>query len=99
MKNMKLSKAYEPKKYEAKIYQLWEENNAFAPKNRGSDKHFSVVVPPPNANGDLHIGHGLNMTIMDVATRYHRMRGEASLFLPGADHAGFETWVVYEKQR
>ena len=95
---MKLAKAYEPQKYEDKIYKLWEEKSAFTPKNRGSNKHFSIVVPPPNANGDLHIGHGLNMTIMDILTRYHRMKGEASLLLPGADHAGFETWVVYEKQ-
>lgn len=95
---MKLDKAYEPQKYEKKIYQLWEEQGAFTPKNRGSDKNFSIVVPPPNANGDLHIGHGLNMAIMDIATRYHRMKGEASLLLPGADHAGLETWVVYEKK-
>lgn len=95
---MKLAKAYEPHKYEHKMYRLWEEQGAFTPKNRGSDKNFSIVVPPPNANGDLHIGHGLNMTIMDALTRYHRMKGEAALLLPGADHAGFETWVVYEKQ-
>lgn len=96
--DMKLAKAYEPHKYEEKIYKLWEKAGAFTPINRGNDGAFSVVVPPPNANGDLHIGHGLNMAIMDVLARYHRMTGEATLFLPGADHAGFETWVVYEKQ-
>lgn len=95
---MKLTSAYEPHKYEDKMYKLWEEKSAFVPQHRGSDKSFSIVVPPPNANGNLHIGHGLNMTIMDVASRYHRMKGEAALYLPGADHAGFETWVVYEKQ-
>lgn len=95
---MRLSKAYNPAKHEPDIYALWEKTNSFVPKNRGSDKNFSIVVPPPNANGNLHLGHGLNHTIMDIAVRYHRMKGEASLLLPGADHAGFETQVVYEKQ-
>lgn len=95
---MKLNKAYEPAKHEDIIYKLWEKHDAFAPKNRGSEDSYSIVVPPPNANGDLHIGHGLTLAIEDIAVRYHRMKGEASLLLPGADHAGFETWVVYEKQ-
>lgn len=95
---MKLSKAYEPQKHEDKIYKLWEEQQAFVPKNRGSKESFSIVVPPPNANGNLHMGHGLTLGVEDIAVRYHRMKGEASLLLPGADHAGFETWVVYEKQ-
>jgi valyl-tRNA synthetase len=95
---MKLDKAYDPHKYEGTIYELWEKGRAFSPKNRGSDESFSVVVPPPNANGDLHIGHAFTLALEDIAVRYHRMKGEASLLLPGADHAGFETQVVYEKQ-
>ncbi len=99
---MKLSKVYEPAEYEDDIYALWEKSDAFKPKNRGTEDNkqgsFSIVIPPPNANGDLHIGHGLNHAIMDIAVRYHRMKGEAALLLPGADHAGFETQVVYEKQ-
>ncbi|MEO8785100.1 MAG: valine--tRNA ligase [Candidatus Saccharimonadales bacterium] len=95
---MKLSKTYEPAHYEANIYALWEKAEAFVPKHRGSKKSFSIVVPPPNANGNLHIGHGLTLAIEDILVRYHRMKGEAALLLPGADHAGFETWVVYEKQ-
>lgn len=95
---MKLPKAYDPAKYESNVYTLWEKSNSFVPKNRDNDKNFSIVIPPPNANGNLHLGHGLNHTIMDIAVRYHRMRGEAALLLPGADHAGFETQVVYEKQ-
>lgn len=95
---MKLSKAYEPANFEENIYALWEKTNAFKPKNRGSKNSYSVVVPPPNANGDLHIGHALTLAIEDIAVRYHRMKGEASLLLPGADHAGFETQVVYEKR-
>ena len=95
---MKLSKVYNPKLYEADIYDLWEKTESFKPKNRGNDKTYSIVVPPPNANGDLHIGHALTLAIEDIATRYHRMKGEATLLLPGADHAGFETQVVYEKK-
>lgn len=95
---MKLSKVYEPREYEEDIYALWEKSGAFEPKNRGSNASFSIVVPPPNANGDLHLGHGLTLAIEDIAVRYHRMKGEASLLLPGADHAGFETQVVYEKK-
>lgn len=95
---MRLSKVYEPKAYEADIYTLWEQSGAFIPKNRGSDKTYSIVVPPPNANGNLHLGHGLTLALEDIAVRYHRMKGEAALLLPGADHAGFETQVVYEKE-
>ena len=58
---------------------------------------YSIVMPPPNANGNLHIGHGLTVALEDSLTRYHRLRGESTWYIPGADHAGFETWVVYEK--
>lgn len=94
---MELPKVYEPGRYEADIYALWEKSNAFAPR-AGAGDSFSVVVPPPNANGNLHLGHGLTMAIQDIATRYHRMKGDRTLLLPGADHAGFETQVVYEKE-
>ncbi|MBR2741197.1 valine--tRNA ligase [Candidatus Saccharibacteria bacterium] len=60
-------------------------------------KVFSIVMPPPNANGNLHIGHGLTVALEDSLTRYYRLRGASSWYIPGADHAGFETWVVYEK--
>lgn len=93
---MKLSKVYEPSQYEVDIYALWEKSHAFAPTD--AKKSFSVVVPPPNANGNLHIGHALTLALEDIAVRYHRMKGESALLLPGADHAGFETQVVYEKQ-
>lgn len=95
---MKLGKTYEPTKFEADIYKLWEAGQAFVPKIRGKNKNYSIVVPPPNANGNLHLGHGLTLALEDIAVRYHRMKGEAALLLPGADHAGFETQVVYEKQ-
>jgi valyl-tRNA synthetase len=95
---MNLPKTYEPGQYEDDIYALWEKSEAFAPKSRGSKETYSIVVPPPNANGDLHLGHGLTLGLEDIAVRYHRMKGESSLLLPGADHAGFETQSVYEKE-
>ena len=62
-----------------------------------SPSTFSIVMPPPNANGNLHIGHGLTVALEDSLTRYYRLRGLSSWYIPGADHAGFETWVVYER--
>jgi len=93
---MKLPKVYEPGQYEADIYALWEKSQAFAPAKQG--KSYSVVVPPPNANGNAHLGTAITLGLEDVVIRYHRLKGERVLFLPGADHAGFETQVVYEKQ-
>jgi valyl-tRNA synthetase len=93
---MKLPKAYTPAQYESDIYALWEKSGAFKPGGEGQS--YSMVVPPPNANGDLHIGHAMTLALEDIAIRYHRMKGERTLFVPGADHAGFETWVVYEKK-
>jgi valyl-tRNA synthetase len=95
---MKLGKTYEPVTFEADIYKLWEAAKAFEPKNRGGKGSFSIVVPPPNANGNLHLGHGLTLALEDMMIRYQRMQGKATLFLPGADHAGFETQSVYEKE-
>jgi valyl-tRNA synthetase len=93
---MKLSKAYEPQQYEPTTYALWESANAFAPAETGG-KTYSIVMPPPNANGDLHMGHALMAVLEDVLIRYHRLKGERTIYIPGADHAGFETWVVFEK--
>ncbi len=93
---MKLPKTYEPDSYEPNIYALWETSGAFAPKGVGEP--YGVVMPPPNANGDLHTGHGLDMNLKDILVRYHRMKGYDTVYIPGADHAGFETWVVYEKE-
>ena len=93
---MKLAKAYNPDQFEPNIYALWEESGAFNPKGEGTP--FSVVMPPPNANANLHIGHALDMNLKDILVRYRRMMGDDTVFIPGADHAGFETWVVYERQ-
>jgi valyl-tRNA synthetase len=92
---MKLPKVYEPGQYEADIYTLWETSGSFMPKGEG--KPYSIVMPPPNANGNLHLGHALMIAVEDVLIRYHRMIGDSTLWIPGADHAGFETWVVYER--
>ncbi len=93
---MKLAKAYDPNQYEPNIYALWEKSGAFKPSGKGEP--FSTIMPPPNANGNLHIGHGLDSAIKDIIVRHKRMTGHDTIFIPGADHAGFETWVVYEKE-
>ena len=95
-----LPKTYNPKEVEDKIYKLWEESGFFNPDNLPGERlnPFTIIMPPINANGALHAGHGLVMTIEDVMIRYKRMRGHKTLWLPGLDHAGFETQVVYEKQ-
>ncbi len=94
---MKLPSAYNPKEYEQNIYALWEKGDVFKPKNRGSKDYFSIVVPPPNANANLHIGGGMTLAIEDIIIRYQRLKGKSVLLIPGADHAGFETQSVYEK--
>lgn len=94
---MKLAKTYEPNQYQQDIYQLWEQSGAFSP-NLAAKESFSIVMPPLNANADAHIGHSLMFAIQDVMVRYQRMLGKAVVWVPGVDHAGFETQVVYEKQ-
>lgn len=94
---MELDKAYEPQKHEADIYKLWEESGAFQPDLKSTKEPFSIIMPPPNANGDLHVGHAMYV-IEDILTRYYRMKGHPTLWLPGADHAGIETQVVYERE-
>lgn len=93
---MKLAKAYNPDQFEPTAYALWETSEAFRPSGQGEP--FGIVMPPPNANGNLHIGHALDMNLKDILARYHRMKGHDVAFIPGADHAGFETWVVYERE-
>lgn len=94
---MKFSKAYEPNQYEPDIYALWEKSGAFKPNDTKKGPEYTIVMPPPNANGNLHIGHGLTIALEDILTRYHRLKGDDTWYIPGADHAGFETWVVYER--
>ncbi|MEX0917057.1 MAG: valine--tRNA ligase [Candidatus Paceibacterota bacterium] len=96
----KFLKPYNPQETEEAIYARWEDSGFFNPDNL-PERHnvpYCIIMPPPNANGRLHAGHGLDMALKDIAIRFERMRGKKTLFLPGADHAGFETQVVYEKK-
>ncbi len=99
---MKFTKSYEPGEFEPQIYAQWEKTGVFqppksAPTSADQNDYYSIVMPPPNANGNLHIGHGLTIALEDSLIRYNRLRGKNTWYVPGADHAGFETWVVYER--
>lgn len=93
-------KPYEHSEHEKDIYALWESSGLFNPDNLPGlrTESFSIVMPPPNANGSLHAGHALFVTVEDIMVRFKRMQGYKTVWLPGADHAGFETQVVYEKK-
>jgi len=93
-----MDKNYDHTKYEKDIYKKWGEANAFSPQSSINNKPFSIIMPPPNANDPLHIGHAMFVTIEDILIRYHRMLGEPALWLPGTDHAGIETQFVFEKK-
>lgn len=93
-----LDKTYNPRTVENRIYAFWEENGLFCPEvNAGSEETFSLVIPPPNVTGTLHMGHALDNTLQDILTRWHRMRGERALWMPGTDHAGIATQNVVER--
>lgn len=101
----KFLKPYNPQESEKSVYEKWEKSGLFNPDvciekgvTESDAKPFSIIMPPPNANGSLHAGHALFVTLQDVMTRVARMQGKKTLWLPGADHAGFETQVVYEKK-
>ena len=94
-----LPKAYEPQKYEDDIYKKWEASGFFNPDNlTHTTGRYVNLLPPPNANGEMHVGHASGYVVMDLLGRYHRMKGEKTLLLPGKDHAGIQSQVVYEKK-
>ena len=93
----KMSKAYDPKATESRIYESWLDGGYFTPKIDHSRKPFVIIMPPANVTGQLHMGHALTMALEDMMTRWHRMLGEPTLFLPGTDHAGIATQVVVER--
>ena len=113
MKAIELEKAYNPKDFEDRIYNQWVDSGCFKPasdeksplhasylsksKNTAVSK-YTVVIPPPNVTGVLHMGHGLNNTLQDIVVRYHRMKGDNTLWVPGTDHAGIATQNVVERQ-
>ena len=100
----KFTKPYNPAETEPRIYKGWEESGYFNPDNLPAEliaengEPHTIIMPPPNANGSLHAGHAVFVAIEDLITRFRRMQGYKALWLPGADHAGFETQVVYEKK-
>jgi len=93
-----IPKAYEPGKTEKKLYDFWLKQGYFTPKIDPDKKPFVIIMPPPNVTGELHLGHALTATLEDIMVRWHRMKGEPSLWLPGTDHAGIATQVVIEQQ-
>ena len=92
-----LEKNYTPKNFEEKIYEKWENNGDFKPDMREEKENFSIVIPPPNVTGYLHMGHALNNTLQDILIRYNRMQGKNVLWQPGTDHAGIATQMVVER--
>ncbi len=91
-----MDKSYQPAEIEQSWYKTWEEAGYFAPSGAGAP--FCIMIPPPNVTGTLHMGHAFQDTIMDTLTRYHRMRGDNTLWQPGTDHAGIATQMVVERQ-
>jgi len=96
---MELAKSFEPKDIESRWYPKWESSGYFkAGLDSSKQESFCILLPPPNVTGTLHMGHGFNQTLMDVLTRYHRMKGDNTLWQPGTDHAGIATQIVVERQ-
>ena len=94
-----LAKSFDPKAIESKWYEFWESRGYYAAGFDPNKKdNFCILLPPPNVTGTLHMGHGFNQTLMDALTRYHRMRGDNTLWQPGTDHAGIATQIVVERQ-
>ena len=94
-----LAKSFDPKDIEARWYPAWENTGYFkAGLDTSNKENFCILLPPPNVTGTLHMGHGFNQTLMDALTRYHRMRGDNTLWQPGTDHAGIATQIVVERQ-
>src|ERR1700734_954040 len=93
-----IAKAYEPQQIEPRWAEYWVKEELFKADPAAPGPVFSIVIPPPNVTGSLHIGHMLEHTIMDVAVRWHRMLGQTALWIPGTDHAGIATQMVVERQ-
>ena len=94
---MDLEKTYEPQRFEPHWARWWVENNIFHADPKAPGPRFSLVVPPPNVTGSMHIGHMLEHSVIDAAMRWHRMSGDNTLFLPGVDHAGIATQMLVER--
>jgi valyl-tRNA synthetase len=93
-----MEKVYNPHDLEGKWYKFWIEKGYFTADNKSKNKPFSMVIPPPNITGSLHMGHALNNTLQDIMSRYKKMSGYNSLWVPGTDHAGIATQNVVERE-
>ena len=93
-----LSKVYDPHEVEERIYQQWEENKCFAGVRDAKKKSYTIVMPPPNVTGQLHMGHAMDCTLQDILIRFKRMQGYAALWVPGTDHAGIATQIKVEEE-
>ena len=93
-----LPKVYDPREVESSIYKMWMDNDCFRADPNPDKKPFSIVMPPPNVTGQLHIGHAMDCTLQDILIRYKRMQGYEALWLPGSDHAGIATQIKVEEE-
>ena len=96
--NTELPKVYEPQEAEARIYKKWEQSGCFKGHRDPKKKPFTIVMPPPNVTGQLHMGHAMDSTLQDILTRFKRMQGYAALWVPGTDHAGIATQIKVEEE-
>src|SRR3989337_763480 len=93
-----MDKVYDPKKVEEKWYAYWIEKDYYKSSPSGKKPSYSIVIPPPNVTGSLHIGHALNNTLQDILIRWKRMKGFDALWVPGTDHAGIATQMMVERE-
>ena len=93
-----LNKVYDPKAVESEIYKMWEEGGYFHAERDENKKPFTIVMPPPNVTGQLHMGHAMDATLQDSIIRFKRMQGYNALWLPGVDHAGIATQIKVEEE-
>ncbi len=93
-----MAKAYDPTQVEARWYDWWDSHGHFSPDSRPEAEPYTIIMPPPNVTGELHMGHALFVTVEDILVRWRRMQGRAALWLPGADHAGIAGQWVVEKE-
>ncbi|MEG0128878.1 class I tRNA ligase family protein, partial [Clostridium sp.] len=96
--NLKIAKNYAPKEFEDRLYKKWVDNKYFTPEVDETKKPYTIMMPPPNITGQLHMGHALDNTLQDILMRYKRMSGYSALWLPGTDHASIATEVRVEKE-
>ena len=96
--NAEYPKKYNPKDFEERLYKNWEEEGKFKPRESTTGEQFYIPMPPPNVTSKLHIGHSSMLSLQDIMTRYHRMKGDSTLLLPGTDHAGISTQVKVEEK-